>query len=284
MRTTITSLVAFLAVSAAVLNTANASGCGGNNGGGGNYGGNGGGYLGGGNLGGGYGGGYNNNNNCQTNGGYPLGGYPNNQPYGQAYEPFHSWYICQPGDAFYTVSLKEYGTSAVANQIARFNRLAANAALVPGQRLMLPSVSANGQLSQSRAPAPFVDGGVPNSVGTPTAHFARPQASVASSLASSVKVAATEPALPNVTVGSTLMLDGQVFGDEQGTARLRVGGLSLPIEVLEWTSSTAKVRLPQVELTSAMGAEIEVLRADGSLASKSGINLTPADARLARSN
>ena len=40
----------------------------------------------------------------------------------------------------------------------------------------------------------------------------------------------------------------------------------------------------EVELTGATKAEIEVLRADGSLASKSAIELTPAADRLARGN
>jgi hypothetical protein len=63
-----------------------------------------------------------------------------------------------------------------------------------------------------------------------------------------------------------------------------VGGLSLPIEVLEWTNSSAKIRLPEVELTGAMKAEIEVLRADGSVASKSAVELTSANSRLAQGN
>jgi hypothetical protein len=234
----------------------------------------------------------NNSGHCNTSGypggGYPGGGYPHEPNYGQAYEPFHSSYICQPGDSFYTVSLKEYGTSAAANHIARFNRLQPSAALVPGLRLMLPSVSANGQLAQSRAPAPFVDGGVPHSVAaptsvaTPTAKFA-PNA-VPATLAAKVAEAPSEPALPKVTVGSTLVLDGQEFGRDQGVARLRVSGLSLPIEVLEWTASSATVRLPDVELAGALKAEIEVLRADGSLASMTGIELTPAAETLALGN
>jgi hypothetical protein len=63
-----------------------------------------------------------------------------------------------------------------------------------------------------------------------------------------------------------------------------VSGLSLPIEVLAWTGSSATVRLPNVELAEALQAEIEVLRADGSLASKTGIKLTPSADKLALSN
>jgi hypothetical protein len=103
-------------------------------------------------------------------------------------------------------------------------------------------------------------------------------------LSANVIVAPSEPALPKVTVGSTLVLEGQELGSEQGVSRLRVSGLSLPIEVLEWSASSATVRLPKVELAGALKAEIEVLRADGSLASKTGIELTSAAETLARGN
>ena len=73
-----------------------------------------------------------------------------------------------------------------------------------------------------------------------------------------------------MTVGSTLLVDGQTFGDKQGAARLRVSGLSLPIEVLEWTTSSVKIHLPTVELTSATKADIEVVRADGTPGLKDG--------------
>jgi hypothetical protein len=211
------------------------------------------------------------------------------QSYGQAYEPFHCYYIVQPGDLLYTVSMKEYGTGAVANQIARFNRLPVNAQLFVGQRLMLPSVSANGVLSASRAPMPFVDGTTPTNYNNSTAKISQPKSIVNSNFANSnlaakVTAAPTTPSLPSVAVGSTLVLDGQVFGETQGSARLRVGGLSLPIEVLEWTNSSAKIRLPEVELTGAVKAEIEVLRSDGSMASKSAVELTAANSRLALGN
>jgi hypothetical protein len=225
------------------------------------------------------------NAHCGNYGGYPgYPVYPYVQPYGMAYEPFHSWYICQPGDSFYTVSLKEYGNSGAANYISRFNRLPFNAALVTGQRLMLPSVSPNGMMVQSRAPAPFVDATPGVGVTNPTAKFTQPNSVTPTSLASSVAVAATEPALPSIAVGSTLVLDGQVFGETTGVARLRIGGLSLPIEVLEWTNTSAKIRLPEVDLTSPMKAEIEVLRADGSVASTTAVELKASADRLARGN
>jgi hypothetical protein len=149
---------------------------------------------------------------------------------------------------------------------------------------MLPSVSASGRMTQSVAPAPFVAGGVPNSVLTPTANLAQPQNIVPTPSVANVTVIPSEPALPTAAVGSTLMLDGGQFGTEQGAARLVVSGLSLPIEVIEWTDSSAKIRLPNVELAAPVRAEIEVLRADGSLVSKTGIELTSAVGRLAVGN
>ena len=229
---------------------------------------------------------YHNNGNCQYNGG--LNGQPNGGAY--AFEPYYSYYICQPGDNFYTVSLKNYGTSGASKYVALFNRLPLNAALVPGQRLNLPAVTTSGRLTQSRAPAPFIDATSPTTFPNGTAKASSPATSKFASSSprrvagGDTKPAATEPALPKVTVGSTLLVDGQEFGEETGVARLRVSGLSLPIEVLEWSDTSAKIRLPEVEVTSATNADIEVLRADGSLAAKSGIELTPAETKLAQKN
>jgi hypothetical protein len=276
MKTTSSKLSVILTVAVAFAATS-AFACGG------------GGNRGGGNYGGGNNGGYNNGNgNCNYNN-YNNGGY-GGQVYGQAFEPFHSTYICQPGDSFYTVSLKEYGNSSKQYYIAKFNGLAPNAALVPGQRLVLPAIRANGQLSVSNRPAGVgdttpVQGGPFTTPTTPTtSNLTQALGTVTSSFASAAKPAVTEPALPKVSVGSTLMLDGQTFGEAKGGARLVVSGLALPVEVLEWTNTSAKVRLPQVEVTGGTKASLEVLRADGSLASKSAIELTSAADRLAATN
>jgi hypothetical protein len=70
------------------------------------------------------------------------------------------------------------------------------------------------------------------------------------------------------------MINGEAFGDKAGAARLRISGIAMPIEVLEWTPTGVKVRLPMVEITRATLAEIEVFRGDGSLAAKAPIQLT----------
>jgi hypothetical protein len=214
-----------------------------------------------------------NNGNCYNNNGYCNTQYGTQNYLGQAFEPFHSSYVVLPGDTFYTVSLKEYGTSANAQYIARFNNLPQNAALVLGQTLMLPSISANRTLSMSRSPAAV---SLPGSqVGSPVANFSTTSGIVGNTF-SNTTAPVVEAPRPKVTVGSTLLVDGQTFGDKPGLARLRVSGLSLPIEVLEWTGSSVKIHLPTVELTSATKADIEVVRADGSLASKSAVELSAA--------
>jgi hypothetical protein len=90
-----------------------------------------------------------------------------------------------------------------------------------------------------------------------------------------------QPSRTLVSVGSILMINGQVFGNQAGGARLRLNGMAMPIEVLEWTPAGVKVRLPQIEITNVIPAEIEVIRGDGSLASKTPIDLTGSPAPLA---
>jgi len=281
MKTSQNKLIAAVAAGAFALMAGDAFACGG--GGGGRGGGFGGGFPG--VVGGGYprGGSYNNRGDqyCDNTGAYSTNG----DRFGQAYEPFHNSYFVQPGDTFHEISLKEYGTSANARHIARFNRLASNAALVPGQRLMLPSISANGTLRQSRAPAPE---GVAKSSGSLVNGGASPVAQNSTTgravPASNVSKPSVEEALPKIAAGSTLQIDGQVLGEAQGTVRLRVSGLVFPVDVVEWTTNSAKVRLPELELTAPTKAELEVLRSDGSLASKSGVELTPTGDRLAIGN
>ncbi len=207
--------------------------------------------------------------NGGMNGGYDgNGGIVNveNQAFpGKAYEPFHSSYVVLPGDSFYEISLKEYATSSNAKYIAQFNHLPQTAALTPGQVLRLPSISATRQLSPSRAPA-----------ADSLQNTASPSQVTSNGSSSAATTAANEAPRPKVNVGATLLVDGQKFGDKQGAARLRVGGAALKIEVLEWKTDAVKIRLPELALDSAANADIEVVRADGSLASKTGIELSTA--------
>jgi hypothetical protein len=99
--------------------------------------------------------------------------------------------------------------------------------------------------------------------------------------AANIRTVKEEPTLPRVAIGSTLVLDGDSLGDEKGIVRLRISTLTLPVEVIEWTTSSVKIELPKMELGRPVKASLEVMRADGSVASKSEIELTPAATRLA---
>jgi hypothetical protein len=218
--------------------------------------------------------GNNNNGNC-NDGGYDnydqLGGL-NDPNAGQAYEPFHSNYVVLPGDSFYTISLKEYATSANAKYIARFNNLPQSAALRPGQIVKLPAISVTGRLTTSRSPV--ADQLSNNTTENAVSNFTNGTTNGTTSSTTSTSTTTTaEAPRPKVTVGSTLLVDGQSFGDKQGAARLRVGGAALKVEVVEWNGSSVKIRLPQLDLDSSTNADIEVVRADGTLASKTGVEL-----------
>jgi hypothetical protein len=257
-----TLLISTLAVALAVATPNLASACNGNKGGGNR------GNRGGQNL-------RDQSCNNDSGGGFPTDNFLST---GQAFEPFHSSYIVQPGDTFATVSLKEYATSANARHIARFNRLASNAALVPGQRLLLPSIAANGALRASRSPAA-------ETATSSTAKLAAPQSTAPASSATSaagVGFTAPDPSLPSVSVGSSLSLDGVQFGEAPGSVRLKFGPVAFPATILEWTAASVKVTLPTVDLETATAASIEVFRADGTLASESKVNLTPAGEQVAQ--
>jgi hypothetical protein len=142
---------------------------------------------------------------------------------------------------------------------------------MPPQALQM---NANGG---SLAPqAPF------NGPATGSTPDARPSAPVLPT--ANIRVASAERPLATVAIGSVLSLDGQALGGERGIVRLRVNGLALPVEVLEWSAESAKIRLPELDLEGPVKAEIEVLRADGSLASRTAIELSSAATRVALGN
>jgi hypothetical protein len=228
--------------------------------------------------------------------------------------PLHSFCFVYPGDTWTLLSMREYGKPNFGATIAAFNGMSTSMRLAVGQQVRMPVIHPNGSLTPSSAPAPapFVlpsqpivagplsvppqgmqmnaNGGsigpqVPFNVpanGPMSMPEARPSAPVLPS--ANIRVASEARSLATVAIGSVLSLDGQALGAEKGIVRLRVNGLALPVEVLEWSADSAKIRLPELDLDGPMKAEIEVLRADGSLASKTAIELTSAATRLALGN
>jgi len=218
--------------------------------------------------------------------------------YEKCFYPLHRLCFVLPGDTWYTISQREYGNVNLCHYVASYNGLFMNSQLFVGQHIRLPEIHPHGVLRASSAPmpVPFIPAVAPivtqNFVApamsaTPISpvisqNFAGPVANATQSTPLAGVGQATESAsIPSLAIGSVIMLDGQTLGSDQGIVRLRLAQMSLPVEVLEWTSTSAKVRLPQMELTGAMRAELEVLRADGSLASKLAVQLTLAGQSLA---
>jgi hypothetical protein len=189
------------------------------------------------------------NQTCNVNGGVygnVNGGVyanANGRVNGQAYEPMHSNYYVQPGDTFYVISLKEYGTSAPTTYLSQYNRLAPNAALVPGQMLWLPSISANGALSASPAPRALH----PNAATTPVltspgSSLKFTQVSAAKAEAPATVASSVEPERAKVPTGSTIKLDAQELGDKPGVVRLKISNLAMPVEVVELSADSTMLR------------------------------------------
>jgi len=65
-------------------------------------------------------------------------------------------------------------------------------------------------------------------------------------------------------IGSIMTINGQPLGDGRGTVRLIVNGSPVALEIVEWSATAAKVRIP-AELPAGTQAQIEILRADGSV-------------------
>jgi hypothetical protein len=221
------------------------------------------------------------NQSCNLNGGSYVNS--NGRINGQPYEPLHSNYYVQQGDNFYLIALKEYGTGAPTSYLSQYNRLAPNAALVPGQMLWLPSISATGMLSASRAPHSMH----PNAATTPILTSTTPTAKitqfpVVKSAAPAPRASESERA--SVPTGSTLKLDGPSLGDQPGVVRLKISNIAMPVEVVEWTADSTKVRLPKLDVSGSMNAELEVVRADGTIAATNAISLTSSMSRLVAGN
>lgn len=233
---------------------------------------------------------------CHSYPSYPCYGHLTTIPLvAFAYEPLHCNYVVVPGDSYYSIAFKEYGTSLTAKHIAAFNGLGLGGGLTPGLILNLPSVSPSGALTPSGAPiadalrmSPVNANAMlpagPMMVGGPVGPMAGPMAPMTGPVGPTSTTAGSTPVAPanmtaprpKITVGSMLQADGQTFGDKPGLARLVIGGVALKIEVIEWLGSAVKIRLPQLELAGPSSADIEILRADGSLAAKTPVELVSA--------
>jgi hypothetical protein len=85
----------------------------------------------------------------------------------------------------------------------------------------------------------------------------------------------TDRPLPSIVIGSVMTINGQPLGDGRGTVRLIVNGSPVALEILEWTATAAKVRVP-ADLPAGLQVQIEILRADGSVVAKDAVQLAAA--------
>ena len=85
----------------------------------------------------------------------------------------------------------------------------------------------------------------------------------------------TDRPLPSIVIGSIMTINGQPLGDGRGTVRLLVNGSPVALEIVEWSATAAKVRIP-ADLPPGTQAQIEILRADGSVVAKDAVQLAAA--------
>lgn len=88
--------------------------------------------------------------------------------------------------------------------------------------------------------------------------------------------------LPSIVIGSLMSIGGQQLGNDRGMVHLNVNGTTRMLEVVEWTASSAKVKIP-ADLPAGAQAQLEIIRADGSTVTKDQVQLT-AGQQLAAGN
>jgi hypothetical protein len=98
---------------------------------------------------------------------------------------------------------------------------------------------------------------------------------IAPAPAARIAVTTEEKPRTQVPIGSVLVLDGQPLGSLPGAVKLEVEGREMPVQLIEWTESFVKIRLPMLTLTGPAEGDIDVVRADGSVASCSPLELMP---------
>jgi hypothetical protein len=81
--------------------------------------------------------------------------------------------------------------------------------------------------------------------------------------------------LPSIQIGSIMAINSPQLGENRGTVRLIVNGSLVPLEILEWSPTGAKVRIP-ADLPAGLQVQIEILRADGSAVAKDPVQLAAA--------
>jgi hypothetical protein len=88
--------------------------------------------------------------------------------------------------------------------------------------------------------------------------------------------------LPSIVIGSLMSIGGQQLGNERGMVHLTVNGTTQMLEIVEWNANGAKVKVP-ANLPAGVQAQLEIIRADGSIVTKDQVQLA-AGQKLAAGN
>jgi hypothetical protein len=193
------------------------------------------------------------------------------------YYPFHSFAIVNPGDTWFTLSLREYGKPHLWKKIAIFNGLPLNAGLIPGMQLKLPVIHPNGVLLPSSAPAPVVataapltlpQGGLPPAGGIPQANFApqtggiAPQANMIPPSSSAPQGASFAPQGPQANVMNPEMIQN---APSMGQPTGPIGAPSMSAPTAPAASirpASTEAKLPSVAIGSILSLDGQSLGND----------------------
>jgi len=129
--------------------------------------------------------------------------------------------------------------------------------------LTIPSIAADGTLSPSESP-------LAESTEAPATTTTSVPATPAPFATAGSDDDAPRTAVP---AGSTLLVDGQQFGSKPGTARLKIGDGFMKIPVVAWTANSVKISLPKSDQAGSTNADLEIVRADGSIASRTSLEV-----------
>lgn len=90
----------------------------------------------------------------------------------------------------------------------------------------------------------------------------------------------TEPAepaapLPQIESGQVVTLEDATFGEDVGAVVVKIDALILTADLLEWTDTLVKARMPRLPMAVAAEAQVVVLNAEGEIAEVVAIELLP---------
>jgi hypothetical protein len=227
--------------------------------------------------------------------GQPQGGQfaqPNGQPQGNGFAPQGQGFAPQQGQmGMQQGNLPQGGPFAPQGQqfapqgnVPQGQPLGAQGGMPQGPQAAAPqgpmnAPQAGGQFApQAPVEAPQVDavGQIVAKVGEIAGQAIAnpPQLNAAPAAAPNAAPAAAPNArpLPSIVIGSLMSIGGQQLGNDRGMVHLNVNGTTRMLEIVEWTASAAKVKIP-ADLPAGIQAELEIIRADGSIVTKDQVQL-----------